>query len=461
MIRAFIILALLMVPGLRASLAADAPASPPPKTITQDQARLALDVLNDPAKRTAFAATLNAILANQPGSQKAPNAETPSKPATTSIEGVHVPLAPDSLGAQVLLSASDLVTRLGNQTVDAIDAVQSLPLLYGWIIVMATNPVAQSLLLDVTWRVAIILAAAAGAWWLLHKLLRRPIARLQRFGRLTDLGSRSASVVSLSETSSAKSRHRLSPWTLLTRVPVVFARMLLELVPVLGILLVGHIAAASSLGGQTISRLIILAVIDAAAVCAAVLSVARMLLSPGQPQLRLFHIQDATAGYLMRWLKRLTLIVVVGYLAGEVGLSLALSSIAHNAIQKTVGLVVHVCLIIIVLRQRHAVQQWLHAPADAKDLTARVRNALALIWHWVAIFFLVAGWIVWAVELPHGYTIMLHYFIITALMLIGTRLTLLLWLGGLDRAFKAQMKPEYAGIRARFRTYYPLLSGAI
>ena len=38
----------------------------PVQAISPDQARQALEVLNDPAKRAAFAATLNAIIKAQP-----------------------------------------------------------------------------------------------------------------------------------------------------------------------------------------------------------------------------------------------------------------------------------------------------------------------------------------------------------------------------------------------------------
>ena len=72
-------------------------------------------------------------------------------------EGLNIPLAPDSLGAQVLLSASAFVNHLGDQAMQALDTVQSLPLLYGWAVVMATNPVARDLLVDVTWRVVLVL----------------------------------------------------------------------------------------------------------------------------------------------------------------------------------------------------------------------------------------------------------------------------------------------------------------
>src|SRR6202007_1104479 len=99
----------------------------------------------------------------------------------------------------------------------------------------------------------------------------------------------------------------------------------------LGIAVIGHLVAASSLGGETSSRLVILAVIDSYVVCAAALSCIRMLLSPGSSRLRLFHLRDTTAVYLMRWSRRLILVAVIGYAIGEVGLLLGLSQIAHDA----------------------------------------------------------------------------------------------------------------------------------
>ena len=67
----------------------------------------------------------------------------------------------------------------------------------------------------------------------------------------------------------------------------------------------------------------------------------------------------------MRWSRRLILIAVFGYAIGEVGLLLGLSDIAHDAFQKAVGLVLHVCLAIIVMQKRRAVRRRLRAPPEA------------------------------------------------------------------------------------------------
>ncbi|HEX3575698.1 MAG TPA: mechanosensitive ion channel domain-containing protein [Rhodopila sp.] len=450
------------------------PAAAP--AISAEQARAALDVLNDPAKRAAFAATLSALAKAEPGAQAA--AEPAKRPHETTVEGVHIPLAPNSLGAQVLLSASAFVDQLGVEAMTALDTVQSLPLLYGWAVVMATNPIARDLLVDVSWRVALVLVIAAVVGYGLRRAMQRPIRRLENLAP----AARSAEPEESPETAEADAeaeavaraeagdieapvprRPKPSPWTLLKRVPLVLARMILELLPVLGIALIGHLVAGSSLGGQTVSRLIILAVVDSYALCTAFLSVARMLLSPEASRLRLFHLRDGAASYMMYWARRLIIIAVFGYAIGEVGLLLGLSDIAHDAFEKGVGLVLHLIIAYIVVRKRRTVRRWLRAPDGSTGTVATLRNSFARVWHWVALFFLIAGWLIWAVEVPHGYTVALHYFIVTALVLIGSRITLLVLLGMVDRVMRpAHDAPMlHPGMVARLHIYHPIVTAAL
>ncbi|WP_158926193.1 mechanosensitive ion channel family protein [Acidisphaera sp. S103] len=482
MIRLVLIFLCALLVGIPTPSSAQKPASPPAAqpAITADQARAALQVLNDPAKRAAFAATLNAIVKAQPATSAAtppttPPAATAAKSETT-VEGLKIPLAPDSLGAQVLLSASDFVSQLGNRATDAMDTVQSLPLLYGWVVMMATNDTARGLLADVVWRLALALAAAAAAEYGLRLAMRRPIRSLEALApppRPTDPDESveqpepDEDAVARAEAGEIEAplprRRAPSAWNLLRRVPLVIARLLLELVPVLGIVLVGHLIAGSALGGHAGSRLIILAVVDSYAACAAMLCLVRMLLSPGTSRLRLFYLRDTTAAYLMYWSRRLILIAVFGYAIGEVGLLLGLSDIAHEALQKGVGLILHLCLAIIVIQKRRAVRRRLRAPAGATGLAASLRNRFANVWHWIALFFLIAGWLVWAIEVPHGYETLLHYFIVTILVLIGARLVLLVLLGVVDRFMRPASQGEgfYPGMYARLGIYHPVVTLAL
>jgi moderate conductance mechanosensitive channel len=488
MIRAVLILLLALALGVPTRSFGQAPGGPPaaPSAISPDQAHAALDVLNDPAKRTAFAATLNAIIAVHPGAPTpatASPADAPQPPPThTTVEGVNIPLAPNSLGAQILLAASAFGNHLASEAMDALNTVQSLPLLYAWAVVMVTNPLALNILADVAWRVVLVLVVAAAVEFGLRRVLQRPIRKLESRApathRMPDAEGSPEQAESENDPENdneiadtedeeieAPIQHRQRPtaWTLLKRVPLVVARLVLELVPVLGIVLVGHLIAVSSLGGQTVSRLIILAVVDAYAVCMALLSVVRMLLSPGEARLRLFHLHDSAAAYLMTWSRRLILIAVSGYALGEVGLLLGLSDIAHDAFQKAVGLVLHLCLAFIVLQKRRAVRRRLRAPPGATGPVAAMRNRFARAWHWIALFFLIAGWLVYAVEVPHGYAAVFHYFIITALVLIGARLALLLLLGLVDRVMRPGPNAAnlYPGMQSRLLVYHPAVTVAL
>jgi moderate conductance mechanosensitive channel len=485
MIRLVLILLCAIVLGAPNPSLAQKPASPPAPApaISADQARAALDVLNDPAKRAAFAATLNAVIKAQPataasgvGSPSADASAEPAKPPTeATVQGLHIPLAPDSLGAQVLLSGSEFVGQLGTQTVHALETVQSLPLLYGWAVMVATNPMARDILVDVSWRVILVLVVAAAVEYGLRRAMQRPIRSLESLAPAVRLAESDEPAPSESEEDAVaraeagdieapvSRRQHPSAWTLLRRVPLVLARLALELVPVLGIVLVGHLIAGSSLGGQTVSRLIILAVVDAYAICVALLCLARMLLSPSASRLRLFHLDDRSAHYLMGWAKWLVVIAVLGYAFGEIGLLLGLSDIAHDAMEKGIGLVLHLCLAYIVVRNRRAVRRWLRAPEGSTGPFAVVRNRFARIWHWVALFLLIAGWLIWAIEVPHGYAAVLHYFIVTALVLIGARLLLLLLLGMVDRLMRpaADSPGLYPGMHARLRIYHPIVTIAV
>jgi moderate conductance mechanosensitive channel len=513
MIRLALILLYAIFAGTPTPSSAQKPASQPPAppSISPEEARSALDVLNDPAKRAAFAATLNAIITALPATSGADGATpaevAPAQPAKppptqTTVRGVNIPLAPDSLGAQVLLSASAFVNDLGNQTVDALETVQSLPLLYGWAVVVATNPLARGILADVSWRAVLVLAVAATVEFGLRRAMRRPIRSLENLapavrrakpgepetqrGSGEDASALAGDEAEADETDAlapadaiarieadpiaraeagdteapVRRRPKPSAWTLLKRVPLVLARLVLELVPVLGIVLVGHLIAGSSLGGQTVSRLIILAIVDAYAICMAFLCLARMLLSPEESRLRLFHLRDATAAYFMYWGRRLVLIAVLGYAIGEVGLLLGLSDIAHDAMEKGVALVLQLCLVYIVVRNRRPVRRWIRAPEGSTTLVARLRNSFARVWHWVTLFWLIVGWLIWAIEVPHGYAAVLHYFLLTAVVLIGMRLVLLVLLGMIDRAMRplpgsASLYPE---MDARLRVYHPVVS---
>ena len=433
---------------LALALAVPSLAQSPPR-ITADQARQALDVLNDPARRAQFTATLEAIVNGAPAPPPAP------APAD---QALPIQLAPNSLGADVLLGAAQFLSHLANRTIDAVHAIRSLPLLWAWLNVMATDPWARGILLATAWRLALVLALGLAAEWAVRRTVQRPILRLVRQAPTNGVPDESGEARAESgETEPV--RRRIAALTLLRRVPLVLGRLVLELLPIVAFLLVGHAIVVSAIGGEDITRFILLAVIDAYAISAAIVCVARMMLSPRQPRLRLLHITDDFAAYAMRWVQRITVFTVTGYAAAEVGLLLGLSDAAHDALLKAVGLVDHVLLAIVVLQQRRTVRHWIRAPHGAEGSFAALRNRLARIWHWLALAFLAASWVVSAVEARNGYGLMLRYFVATCVVLILARLAQIVLTGLLDRMLRLHptTAQRYPGIETRFAIYHPVL----
>src|SRR5262249_11661351 len=148
------ILRLLFLACLVLSSAAHAQVAP-------EDARRTLDILQDPAKREELIKNLQAIAQAQP----------PAAPDT---------IEPDSVGAEVLMGASRSLGHLSRRVVQAAGAVQSIPLLWGWVMVMATNDWARDMLLDAAWRLVVVLAIGLAVEWGTSRLVHRPIVALIR-----------------------------------------------------------------------------------------------------------------------------------------------------------------------------------------------------------------------------------------------------------------------------------------
>jgi hypothetical protein len=93
------------------------------------------------------------------------------------------------------------------------------------------------------------------------------------------------------------------------------------------------------------------------------------------------------------WVRRITVVAVFGGALAEVPLLFGLYPAAHDALVKLVALIVHLFLVTIVLQCRRSVAARIRDLAEAGGSLAVLRNWLARVWHYIAIFYIIGyGW---------------------------------------------------------------------
>src|ERR1700730_15584728 len=144
--------------------------------LTPDQAKRALDTLQDDKKRAQMIDTLRAIAQASPQAQVSPQAQA----APPAPEPQHaIPLAADSLGAQLLLTVSEQVGEISHEIADMARTLTNFPAVYFWVARTANDPTAYNQLLDIAWKLALVFGCAFAAEWLIFRVIKRPVALLE------------------------------------------------------------------------------------------------------------------------------------------------------------------------------------------------------------------------------------------------------------------------------------------
>jgi small-conductance mechanosensitive channel len=425
---------------------------PPAQTVTPDQARQALDVLRDDNKRAQMIQTLQVIAQAAPQ----PDKTAPAHAASS-----------DNLGVQLLAQASDWLNHLSREIAAAARAVSDLPRIGRWLTQLVENPDSRYALFDITWKFALVLGCALAVEWIVRRVVRKQMGVIARYAPsraprpiVTD----AATAPSTDNGAWPEDPHARAPrwqylWFLLTRVPFVLARLILDMLPVICFAAVGNLLLATQIGEETVPRLIILAVVNAYVLCRIILLVTAAIISPRDDQPSLFLLRDESASYIDIWMKRLVVVTVFGILLANVALLLGLDRQAHLAVLRLVMLVVHLLLVVVILQCRRLVADFIRAPEGRTGVIAIARNRLADVWHILAIVVDLALWAVWALEIQNGYALLLQYLLATTAVLLIARLLSMAAMTGLDRLFRISpdLTQRYPGLEARANRYLPAL----
>ncbi len=445
--RAILLLLAVLAALLPHGAAAQAPA--PAASPAADLQRL-IDVLRDDARRAELLRALEAASAPRPGqpapaAAPAPAAEPPAEAPPPAIPPEILP--PNTLGGQLLTGAQQRVQAMTESLIVAAEAATNLPALLGWMSGIARDPVTQYRVIDAAWKLALLFGLGLVAEWATARALRRWSDRLD-----------------------ALAPEDGSAWTWLRRVPLVLARLLLDLVPVAAFAVVSY-GLISVVRPLPTTELVLLTANNSYMALRAVMALSRVLFSPASSHLRLVTVGDETAAYITIWVRRIMAVAITGYAVAEAGLLFGLPWSVYDAILRFALLTVTLLVVIVILQNRAQVAELLRAPALAEgeqpDRARRIfrtlRDRLADVWHLVAILWLLALWGVWALEIRDGFDRLLRVSAITILIVGLAKLADTLVRRALVRGFSIgpDFARRYPGLEARANRYLPVLKGLV
>ncbi len=453
-----------------------------PAPIAPSQAQQLLDVLNNPARRTAFINTLTAMAKAMPVAAPAAHGK--------------VTLAPDSLGSELLSEVGTARGLIIAQTNTLVRMFSDMLLATRWLHHELLDPTSRGVLLDVAWRGGVVMLTALLAERGLHLLLRGVLRRLARESRIVqeaaprpdppgpdpsgpELPGPELSGPELpgpelpaigdgldgpvpeaqAEQRSRDATHRWRTLRLLRRVPFALLRLLLKLLPVGLFLVIGNLVG-SEVSDHPVTQLIIVTVTNLYGTGRVLYLALDMLLAARAPGVRLIALSDQTARLLSLWWAWLVAVPVAAVMVINVGAILQLPPTAGQSLIRAILLVEHVLVALLIWRVRLRVAAALTPPRRFRATAAGiVLSRMAERWWIVAMFFDFALWLVWAAQVRDGYTRILRLFLITSAVGFACRLMSAALLGLLDRLFRIhpELEHRFPGLERRANRYYPLL----
>jgi moderate conductance mechanosensitive channel len=128
--------------------------------------------------------------------------------------------------------------------------------------------------------------------------------------------------------------------------------------------------------------------------------VLRGVLSPNFPSLRFAPMTDMTATYWYFWLSRVVSLLGYGIMLVVPIVNAAVSFTAGHVLTVLIALAALLVAILIVMQNRFPIKQALRArhERDPNDLIGRVEAFFAGFWHWLAIAYMIALFMIWMVR---------------------------------------------------------------
>jgi moderate conductance mechanosensitive channel len=486
-----------IVPSTSFAATTAKPASQPAVALTPQQARDALNVLNDPARRAQVSDTLRAVAAAGALATPAPasgaDAASAAAPASgASGTGVLAKsLTANGLASQVTRQASNWLVGFAHDLRASIAALLNGRSVAQWWHDRTSTPQERAVLAHVAWTLLASLLPAFIIEYLCNRFLRKPRMKIAARGiadaEVTDpslvqeqhkaeraeqaaqtTGDETAQHVAERKVDAARGqRHAARHWTLLQRLPNALLYLVLKFVPLAVFIGVVTLLMSIIMDDNTVESRVAGAVIDVYLICRTIIILSGFFLAPHAKGLRLLQMRDDAVIFTYRRLRSMVIAAGVGIAIANGFEPLGLSAAARIAILKIVTLDVHLMLAYTIFECRLPVANRIREQLRSHRGTALVGAWVADIWAGVAIFFVIALWFVWALDVQNGYRTLFNLGGVSLLVLVGARVTAIIAFGALGRLFnendddtEVDWRKKSIAHQHAYR-YYPVLRRAV
>jgi small-conductance mechanosensitive channel len=406
------LLALCFLPFLdaRAQSTAPQPQASAAAAPTVEQLQQLVATLKDDKARAQLIAQLQALIAAQDAQQ-----QTGAAPKSW-FAGLQVQL--DAIGGEILAAAPILAQA---------------PSIGAWAERQVEDPAQRQRWIDITSKLALILAAGFAAEVVTRFLLRR----LTRLLHARPSESAGAQLLLLA------------------------LAALIELLPVLAFAAVAIFV--TPLTEPAIRTRGVAGVLIATTVWArGFLAIARVVLLSPRAQL-LYPLGGETRAYLYVWMRRFAYCGAYGYATSVCAWYFNAPGAIEGLLMRSAVLVLAVLAIIFVLQNRAPVSEWLRGDDRAEELRWRaLRGRLAESWHVLAIAYIVGTFGVYLLNAEGGFALLLRATALSLIVISGAAIIARLSQRLLRRSFAVspELKERFPHLETRANRYTALITGA-
>jgi moderate conductance mechanosensitive channel len=338
---------------------------------------------------------------------------------------------PSRFGGRIVETLSAKIDGVSQQLVSGAEFLLDAPRIVDWAQRQATVPENRDLWLRVLWKVLAVLFAGFIAEWVIRRLLAR--TRLAIEGQERD--------------------------SLLVRLPFLLARTVVDVLPIAAFAAIAYLVMPL-LEPTEVTRLVTISLVNASVIARAVMAVARMFFVPRATNLRIVKIGDETANYIVLWIRRITNIAVYGYFLAEAALLLGLPQGGYVALTKIIGLLLALLLVILVLQNRVSAATAIRGSVDGGMSGMRMlRRRVGDIWHVLAIIYIAAVYLVWALDVNGGFEFVFRATALSIVIIFAAKLLVIGSRGAVDKGFgvRQEVIQKFPGLAARANRYFAIV----